>query len=480
MKKLWWGFAAVTLAVAVASGTASTAGQSAGASPPPTFTKDIAPIIFNSCATCHRPGEVAPMSLLSYSEVRPWARAIKQQVRSRTMPPWYADPHFTDLAYRNDRRLSDEQIATISKWVDAGTPKGNDADMPPVPDFGSGWKYGEPDYIIEMPIEYQLPAEGEIDYLTFYVPSPFKEDVFVEKIEMRPSNKGVVHHETAWSTTLRDDIQIIDGLPYTLDGKPLAKNEVRPRGVSVFEAPPQTKLICYVPGRGFEQHRPGTAKRIEGGKNKYIVFDVHYQPSGKPETDRSRIGLWFSKVPVTHEVITEMVGGGQGGVRLLEGGVLPPLEPVTGADGTTRMRRKIPNIPPYADNWEITGITPVPEAITLYGLSPHMHLRGKDVWYKVVYPDGTEKPILNVPSFDFNWQLFYELAEPLKIPAGSKIVAFGHFNNSTSNKYNPAPEKEVFWSEQSWDEMYEPYIEYTVDSHNLQIMKARPTTRQQP
>ena len=140
MKKLWWGFAAVTVAVAVASGTASTAGQSAGASPPPTFTKDIAPIIFNSCATCHRPGEVAPMSLLSYSEVRPWARAIKQQVRSRTMPPWYADPHFTDLAYRNDRRLSDEQIATISKWVDAGTPKGNDADMPPVPDFGSGWK----------------------------------------------------------------------------------------------------------------------------------------------------------------------------------------------------------------------------------------------------------------------------------------------------------------------------------------------------
>ena len=242
------GFAVATLIVAVASGTASTTAQSSGNRPVTTYTKDIAPLIYNSCATCHRPGEVAPMSLLTYAEVRPWARAIKQQVQSRQMPPWYADPHFTDLKYLNDRRLTDAQLAMIWNWVDAWCAKGNDAHMPPMPDFGSGWKYGEPDYIIEMPIEYKLPAEGEIDYLTFYVPSPFKEDVFVEKIEMRPSNKAVVHHETAWSTTLREDLKFVDGLPYTLDGKPLAKNEVRPRGLSVFEAPPQTKLICYVPG----------------------------------------------------------------------------------------------------------------------------------------------------------------------------------------------------------------------------------------
>ena len=329
-----------------------------------------------------------------------------------------------------------------------------------------------------MPIEYKLPAEGEIDYLTFYVPSPFKEDVFVEKIEMRPSNKAVVHHETAWSTTLREDLKLVDGLPYTLDGKPLAKNEVRPQGLSVFEAPPQTKLICYVPGRGSEQHRPGTAKRIEGGKNKYIVFDVHYQPSGKPETDRSRIGLWFSKVPVTHEVVTEMVGGGQGGVRLLANGVLPPLEAVAGNDGTTRMRRKIPNIPPYAE----TGRSPASRRAgadhALRPVAAHAPARqGHEV--QVVLPDGSEKPILNVPKFDFNWQLYYELAEPLKIPAGSKIVALGHFDNSTSNRYNPAPEKEVFWSEQSWDEMYQPHIEYTIDSRNLQTMKPSTTVRQQ-
>jgi hypothetical protein len=474
-----FGLAAVAATLMMVPGGTVAAGQTAVGSPPaPAFTKDVAPILFNSCASCHRPGEVAPMSLLSYQDARPWAKAIKQKVVSREMPPWYADPHFSDVKFRNDRRLTAQQIDTISRWADAGAPKGDDADMPKVPDFGSGWKYGEPDYIIDMPIEYKLPAEGEIDYLTFYVPSPFDRDVFVEKIEMRPSNKAVVHHETAWSTTLRDDIKIVDGLPYSLDGKALAKNELRPAGTSVFDAPPQTKLICYVPGRGYEQHRPGTAKRIEGGKNKYIVFDVHYQPSGKPETDRSRIGLWFSKVPVTHEVITEMVGGGAGGVRLLGGGVLPPMAPVT-TNGITRVRPKIPNIPAYAEHWEITGITPVPDAITLYGLSPHMHLRGKDVYYKIVYPDGTEKPVLNVPKYDFNWQLFYELDQPLKIPAGSKIVALGHFDNSTNNKYNPAPEKEVFWSEQSWDEMYEPYIEYTVDSQNLQAAKPAATRQQQ-
>jgi hypothetical protein len=458
---------------------AATSARAADA-PTPTFTKDVAPILAKSCVTCHRPGEVAPMSLMTYQEVRPWAKAVKSKVVNRQMPPWYADPKIADVKFRNNRRLTDAQVDVIAKWVDAGAPKGDDADMPKMPEGGSGWAYGEPDYIIDMPLTYQIPAEGEIDYLTFYVPSPFDHDVFVEKIEMRPSNKAVVHHETAWSTTLREDLKIVDGLPYSLDGKPLAKNQVRPQGTTVFDGPVQTKLICYVPGRGFEEHRPGTAKRIEGGKNKYIVFDVHYQASGKPETDHSQIGLWFSKVPVTHEVITEMVGGGTGGTRLLEGGMMPPTEQVT-VDGMTRMRTKIPNIPPYADNWEITGITPVPDAITLYGLSPHMHLRGKDVFYKVVYPDGSEKPILNVPKYDFNWQLFYDLEEPLKIPAGSKIVALGHFDNSPNNRYNPAPEKEVFWSEQSWDEMYEPYIEFTIDSQNLQGAKPKSgQTLQQP
>jgi hypothetical protein len=232
-----------------------------------------------------------------------------------------------------------------------------------------------------------------------------------------------------------------------------------------------------VPGRGFEQHRPGAAKRIQAGKDKYILFDVHYQPSGKPEKDRSRMGLWFNTQPVTHEVITEMVGGGAHGLRLIDGKE-PPQETVQ-TNGTTRTRARVPNIPPYVDNWKIVGVTAVPEAITLYGLSPHMHLRGKDVFYTIVYPDGREQRVLGVPKYDFNWQLFYDLETPIRIPAGSKIIAAGHYDNSVKNKYNPAPEKEVFWSEQSWDEMYEPYIEYTIDSQNLQTGRAT-EQQQQP
>ncbi len=468
----------VVCCVAVgASERAITAEPAAGAATnvAPTFSKDVAPILFNSCASCHRPGEVAPMSLLSYEDARPWAKAIKQKVVSREMPPWYSDPDFTDLKFRNDRTLSQKEIDTITAWADAGAPKGEEADMPPQPQFGSGWMYGEPDYIIKMPKPYNIQAEGEIEYLSFYVPVPFEEDVFVEKLEMRPSNKSVVHHETGWAVTLREDMKLVDGVPYSLDGKPLDKNEVKPKGTSVFDSQGLSKLICYVPGRGYEEHRPGTAKRIAAGKNRYIQFDVHYQASGKPEVDQSEIGLWFSKAPVTHEVITDMVGGGGNGVRLVEG-VEPPVETVE-VNGATRRRAKIPNIPPYAENWAITSVTPVTDAITLYGLSPHMHLRGKDVKYIVVYPDGREQRLLSVPNYDFNWQLFYDLEEPLKIPAGSKIVAIGHYDNSLKNKYNPAPEKEVFWSEQSWDEMYEPYIEYTVDSQNLQTRK--PTISQQ-
>ena len=464
--------AAVAVVLAAVSGHGQVSAQQAAV---PTFSKQVAPILYKSCVSCHRAGEVAPMSLITYDEVRPWARSIKQKVVSRTMPPWLADPHFSDLKFQNDRTLTQQEIDTVAAWADGGSPRGEDKDLPPAPEFGDGWKYGKPDYVIKMPKAYDLPAEGQIDYLSFYVPVPFDKDVFVEKIEMKPSNKAVVHHETGWAVTLRDDIKLVDGVAYSLDGKLLGKNEVRPQGSSVFESNGMSKLICYVPGRGYEEHRPGTAKRIAAGKNKYIQFDVHYQPSGQPEKDQSEIGLYFSKVPVTHEVITEMVGGGFEGMRIVEGRE-PPAETVT-VNGVSRRRTKIPNIPPYAENWAITAITPVPEAITLYGLSPHMHLRGKDMKYVVIYPDGQQQPILSVPKYDFNWQLYYDLEKPLKIPAGSKIVAAGHYDNSTKNKYNPAPEKEVFWSEQSWDEMYEPYIEYTVDNQDL--TKKATTTRPQ-
>jgi hypothetical protein len=188
---------------------------------------------------------------------------------------------------------------------------------------------------------------------------------------------------------------------------------------------------------------------------------MHYQPSGRVEKDRSRLGLWFAKQPVKYEVLTKGVTD-----RIFVGGKeLSETRIVNGKE--VKVRGRIPNIPPHTDNWEISGEMAIKEAITIYAFAPHMHLRGKDIMYTLVWPDGRTQVLLDVPKFDFNWQLHYELAEPLKIPAGSKILALAHYDNSIKNRYNPAPNKEVFWSEQSWDEMFIPWFEYTVDSKNL-------------
>jgi hypothetical protein len=200
---------------------------------------------------------------------------------------------------------------------------------------------------------------------------------------------------------------------------------------------------------------------------------MHYNPNGKETTDRSRLGIWFNSKKVTHELLIRQAGDPlattKGGLSLYRA---EGKEVEYSADeGSTRRRSKTPNIPPYAEAWSLTGITPVTEDITLYAMSPHMHLRGKSLKWVVVYPDGSEKTILNVPKFDFNWQFNYELKEPLKIPAGSKILGLGVYDNSIRNKWNPGPQLEVFWSEQSWDEMYQPFTEYSVDSQDLTILK---------
>jgi hypothetical protein len=440
-----------------------------------TFTKDVAQIIFNKCANCHRSGEVAPMPLTSYAEVRPWGKAIREAVVERSMPPWYADPHTSTLKFSNDRRLSQKESETIVAWVDAGAPKGDDKDLPPFPKYAPGWTFGEPDMVIEMPIDFEVPAEGEIPMQNFYAPVPFTEERWVEKVELRPGNPAVVHHSIANVVNLPEGTKVVNGKAVRADGSAAGRlnnqragdtgglSEGAQREVFLsqdsFTRAGAFKLVGQAPGKGFEQHFPGTAKRILPGM--YVQFNMHYQPSGRPEKDRSRLGLWFAKQPVTHEVLTKGVSD----TVYIGGKELSETRVINGKEVKTRGR--IPNIPPRVDNWEITGEMPVKEAITLYAFAPHMHLRGKDIKYTLVWPDGRQQVLLDVPKFDFNWQLHYELAEPLKIPAGSKLVALAHYDNSIKNRYNPAPDKEVFWSEQSWDEMFIPWFEYTVDGKVL-------------
>ncbi len=437
-----------------------------------TFTKDVAPIIFNKCANCHRPGEAAPMSLTSYAEVRPWSKAIREEVAERTMPPWFADPQVSTLHFANDRRLSEKEIATITAWVDAGAPKGNDKDLPALPKYAPGWTFGEPDLVIEMPLDYEVQAEGELPMQNFYVPVPFTEERWVEKVELRPGNPAVVHHSIANVVSLPAGTKLVNGR--AVSGGPAALNSQSARetgGLSeggsrevflsqdAFTRAGAFKLVGQAPGKGFERHVAGTAKRIPPGT--YIQFNMHYQPSGKAEKDRSRLGLWFAKQPVKYEVLTKGVSD----TVFIGGKELGETRLVNGREVKTRGR--IPNIPPNVDNWEISGETVIKEAITLFAFAPHMHLRGKDIKYSVIWPDGREQVLLFVPKFDFNWQLHYELAEPLKIPAGSKLRSVAHYDNSIKNPYNPAPNKEVFWSEQSWDEMFIPWFEYIVDSKDL-------------
>jgi hypothetical protein len=438
---------------------------------PPTFNGDIAPIFYSKCVTCHRTGEAAPMPLMTYEDARPWARAIKTRVLAREMPPWFADPKVgRELA--NNPTLTDEQIATVVAWVDAGAPRGSGTPSPgpPVPAFAEGWhtfKGRPPDAIVEMPIPFEIPAEGGLPVFTLWAPNPFAQDKFVEAVELRPGVAAAVHHSDVTARTLPPGTvlgrgrawkggPLVDFVPVYPDGR--SYNELAAGDLNAsptvlrnetLATTDDNRLLFYVPGGGFQQFPAGAVKRISAGN--VLAWSLHYTPTGKPERDRHRLGLWFAQAPHTHEVITKRIG---------EAHIIEGKEFVAGAQ-----RNGFPVIPPFASDWKITAITPFQEDVTVYGMWPHMHLRGKDMMFVATYPDGREEVLLNVPKYDFRWQLQYELAEPVHLPAGSTIKAIGHYDNSTRNKYNPGPDKPVYWSEQSWDEMFNGWMEISIDRH---------------
>ena len=422
----------------------------------PTFNKDVAPILNSHCVTCHRPGEVAPMSLLNYAETKPWGRAIKEKVLSREMPPWYADPQYGN--FRNNRRLGQGDIDTLVAWVDAGAPEG-EGTPPRAPTFQEGWNSAmtrPPDRVLELPFEFEIPPSGDVPTFTVWVQLPFREDVFIEAIEYRPGNRRVLHHSSVTVGELPSgtrlgkaavwpDGPVVDGIPLFSDGKPFRASSSEEFG---------TPLFFYVPGGGFQRFPSGIAKRMRAGQ--YLVWGLHYVTTGKPEKDRSRIGLWFSKRSPHHEAMLYTVNQSVS----VEGRPLTP-----DARGGT----KLPNIPPRVANWNITGSLVFKEAVTLYALWPHMHYRGKDMAFVLRYPNGKEETLLSVPRYDPNWQITYELAKPLKIPARSTITAIAHYDNSAQNPLNPGPDQEVTWGPQSWNEMFLPFLELSVDDRDLRF-----------
>ncbi len=443
---------------------------SAARSPDPTFNTNVAPIIFNHCVKCHRPGEIASrVPLVSYDEVRPWAASIKQKVMAREMPPWPADPN-KSVKFRNDASLSQQDIDTLVAWVDAGAPKGNNSDVPPIPKFDDGWMHPEglkPDLVISLPGLVHLPATGEVPYVRLLVKVPFSDDRWVAASQTRPGNSAVVHHMAITEIALADGVNATDldqvaaiarqmGLPNAIFG-------VRP-AVTVPSNPELFDMLgMYTPGSTFEMYGTGAAKLVRGGSNMYLNFNVHYQTDGKPETDQSMIALWFQPAPPKHQLF-RIPGAAQ--TIIANGKELLDDAAGTKAEGT---RFSIPPIPPHAGNYELIGVTGYVEPLTIYQFQPHAHHRGKDFQYTVVYPDGREQIVLSVPNYDHRWQMAYELETPLNLPSGSKLVVTAHYDNSMKNMHNPAPEKEVYFRDQnqSWDEMFSPFIQYTIDTQDL-------------
>jgi hypothetical protein len=378
-----------------------------------TFTKDVAPVLQQHCQECHRPGEAGPFSLLTYEQARPWAKAIKQAVLTKKMPPWFADPHYGKFS--NDRGMPQKDVDTIVAWVDAGAPLGDPKDLPPAKKFVEGWSIPKPDLIVELPKAYPIPAEGTVEYQKFIIPSGFTEDKWVQFAEARPDQRSQVHHMILF---IREP-----GSHWLRDAKPgeffVAQ---KPKDDDVdTSALPSDFLVGYAPGQPPERLPDGQAKLIKAGSD--FVLEVHYTTNGKPAFDKSRFGLVFAKQPPKERVLT-----------------------LSATNGTFK-------IPPGDPNYRVDSQFELAANVKLTGLHPHMHGRGKDFEYRLVLPSGKTETLLSVPRYNWHWQLWYTLADPIALPKGAKIECTAHFDNSANNPDNADPTREVPWGDQSWDEM---------------------------
>jgi hypothetical protein len=404
-----------------------------GATNSVTFYKDVMPVLEKNCQSCHRPGEAAPMSFLSYDSTRPWAKAIKTAVLSKKMPPWFADPHVGKFS--NDRTLAQGEIDTLVAWADGGAEAGNPGDAPKPLTWVEGWRIGKPDMVIKMPQAFSIPAKGTIDYQYVIIPTGFTEDKFVQQAEARPSDPSVVHHILAFirepgNPWLRGMPKGVAFVPREEMEKAAAANGKRQGGGDGGGGGLGDMVAGYAPGTLPNIMKPGQAKLIPAGSD--IVLQIHYTATGKASMDTSEVGVIFSTSKPTERVLTL-------------------------AATTTDFA-----IPPGDSNYRVDSAIKLQDDATLINLLPHMHFRGKDFEYRVTYPSGEKATLLDVPHYDFNWQLSYDLAKPLLLPKGTVIECTAHYDNSANNKYNPDPTREVHYGEQTWEEMMFGFFDVSV------------------
>jgi peroxiredoxin len=390
----------------------------------PTYTRDIAPIVQKNCQECHRKGQVAPFPLETYEQARKRAGDIAAVVDDRGMPPWKASPHF-GLKFKDERVLPERDIATIVSWAESGAPEGNPRDLPSPPKFSDDWTLGKPDIVVDTGADFEVPASGGDIYRCFVVPTNTDKDQYVTAIEYRVGNRRVVHHVLAY----------VD-----VSGEARKRDAADPGpGYSCFAGPGEPihgDLGGWAPGIQPSALPDGIGRSLPRGAD--LIVQVHYHPNGKPETDRTRIGLHFARKPIRQTLHWTAA-------------LNPGME-----------------LPPGQSNIEIKASWPVPIDLVAHAVTPHMHLLGRDIAMSVTFPDGRVQDLIKIDDWDFNWQYSYFFEKPMDLPKGSVLNVVSHYDNTSSNPHNPnKPPKLVKWGEATTDEMCVGFIAVTKKGQDL-------------
>lgn len=393
---------------------------------PPTFYKDVLPILQDHCQVCHRPGEIAPMPFVTYEQTHAWATAMKQTVVSKQMPPWFADPRYGKFS--NDPSLTPAQIALISRWVDVGAPAGSKKEAPPPKHWAKGWNIPEPDKVVQMPVPVDLPASGDVEYTYEIVPTGFTEDKWVQFSEIRPSSREHVHHAVVYIRPPHSN-----WLPNAPVNKPFTPSSFADADERAqAHATTSDMLLVYAPGSEPDRWPDGMAKFIPAGSD--LVFQMHYTTNGHAAVDQTSVGMVFAKKPPEKRVLT---------LQLTNHSFV---------------------IPPRTDDYRVEVSGTIPNDALLLSFFPHMHLRGKRFEYNILHSDGTVETLLRV-NYDFHWQLSYRLAQPRLLKAGTWLQAVAWFDNSEDNMHNPNPNVAVRWGGQTYEEMMVGFFDVAVPAN---------------
>ncbi|MGA2095438.1 MAG: thiol-disulfide isomerase [Candidatus Acidiferrum sp.] len=397
----------------------------------PTFYRDVLPILQERCQICHRAEGIAPMRFETYEETRPYAAALAAAVQAKSMPPWFADPQVGHFS--NDPSLASGQIAALVAWAKAGAPEGNAQDAPAPRRWAEGWTIPPPDAILKMPRGVALPASGDVEYTYEIVPTGFREDRWVRAVEILPLLRANVHHAVVYVRP--PDSQWMRhapiGVPFT--SSTLTDPDDR-RGAHWTDS---DVLLVYAPGSSPDHWPDGLAKFIPAGSD--LVFQMHYTTNGRAASDRTSVGLIFSKQPPAQRVLT---------LQLTNDHFV---------------------IPPGVPDYRVEARGTLPNDATLLSFFPHMHLRGKRFEYNIIHhekmpdarPDQEIEPLLRV-NYHFHWQMSYRLAEPRLLKAGTELQAVAWYDNSRGNAHNPDPDAAVRWGEQTYDEMMVGFFDLAV------------------